>query len=356
MRNLVAGLCKNQDITILSYDPPSDVSYNIEQITLPQLKSSYWRIAPLQHAWHYRNVIRAMALPQFDVLLAMDCHLGFAVASIRAQHRVYISLSCVPRQEWFGSNQRSLLIFAQYAFLERLLIRRSDLTIVASDSQRGEIQRFELLPKFNPMILPPAFPALEGENIKGAYEEKSQNSDVVTFLTVCRLVPVKRVDRILAIADRLRGLNCRFTIVGDGPQLETLRRHAELLNVDQFVNFVGGTSQPETFFRQADFLLHPSNYESFGMVVFEAMRHGVIPLCSKSDGLNIGIAAFMNNGVNGMLVNFNDVDATVSTIQQLLGNSDQRKRLRQGARQLAKDLMGQNYVQKLSIALNLKVA
>ncbi len=59
-------------------------------------------------------------------------------------------------------------------------------------------------------------------------------------------------------------------IVGAGPELESLQRLSVELGIDARVTFHGHTSNPDVYFARAQYVVHPSLGETYGMVFFEA--------------------------------------------------------------------------------------
>ena len=352
LRRVAAVFLQFHDVTVASFDPPDEAIEGVRQITLPVPEIRNWRFAPLCRARHLRHVLVPLLGDGLDIVIAMDCHLGSALSGLDAKLKAYIALSCAPRQEWFGRAKGKLSIAAQYAFLERHLIRECDLTIVASESQRAEIRRFEFLPNFAPLILRPIFQDRESD-LQAARPAPSGGA---VFVTLCRLVPGKRVDLVLAIADRMRDHDCHFVIVGDGPLLGPLRARAAEMGVADFVEFVGASDCPETFLRGADFLLHPSVYESFGIAIFEAMRHGTVPVFSRGEGSTIGIAGDIEDGVSGLLVDFGDLESVCRVLETVLSDGDSRRRMQAAAQQRAASMVQTDYVGALASALSLRIA
>ena len=67
--------------------------------------------------------------------------------------------------------------------------------------------------------------------------------------------------------------------------------------------------------RAADVVVLPSRYESFGLVMVEAMMHGK-PLVSTDTS---GVREVVRNGVDGLLVEPGDVDQLEHAIRRMLG-------------------------------------
>jgi len=78
----------------------------------------------------------------------------------------------------------------------------------------------------------------------------------------------------------------RFVIVGEGPARSKLAKLSEKLGLGNIVQWVGWQTQTEleNYYRAADLLLFPSLRDSGGMVVLEALAHGVPVLCTDLGG------------------------------------------------------------------------
>ncbi len=116
-----------------------------------------------------------------------------------------------------------------------------------------------------------------------------------------RLVPEKRFSLVLGSLSKT-DLKDRFVIkiAGDGPELENLKRLAENLGKRGIqVHFVGNIGEMASFYETLDMLIFPSKEESFGLVVLEALAHGV-PVAVFSD---VGGAIdLIRDGQNGFIL------------------------------------------------------
>ena len=95
-----------------------------------------------------------------------------------------------------------------------------------------------------------------------------------------RLFYSKQVDDILRAVQRTAndGLKIEFTVVGDGPEANSLRQLAVDLGIDDRVNFTGALPYKETikWYEWAHCLVLPSAREGWPKVVAEAMCHGIV--------------------------------------------------------------------------------
>jgi len=101
-----------------------------------------------------------------------------------------------------------------------------------------------------------------------------------------RLHEVKRFDLLIDAAARLRDAGQDFTvrIAGDGPEQAALQARVERLNLIDRVEFSGWIDDPQAFLSQLDVFVVSSRYESFGLVLVEAMAAGVPVVSADIDG------------------------------------------------------------------------
>ncbi len=153
----------------------------------------------------------------------------------------------------------------------------------------------------------------------------------VNAVTVGRLVPWKRVDRILEAIAQIR--NMGLVIVGDGPERERLERMAWGLGLNDRVYFAGSRSKPETLSLMAacDLFVLNSTYEGLPHVVLEAMSLG-LPVVATSVG---GTPEVVQHRKNGILISPVG-DDLVATLRWLREDIETRHQLAKGAKETAK--------------------
>ena len=132
------------------------------------------------------------------------------------------------------------------------------------------------------------------------------------FVQACRLIEKKGLRTSLrAFADFANQYpRAKFTIAGEGPLLEELRRTARELGVADKISFPGFISQRELrdLFYDAHIFLHPSetgldgNQEGVPNSMLEAMASG-LPVFATAHG---GIPEAIEDGVSGVLVQEGD--------------------------------------------------
>jgi glycosyltransferase involved in cell wall biosynthesis len=117
------------------------------------------------------------------------------------------------------------------------------------------------------------------------------------LVCVSRLVPHKRVDRLLDVAERLR---VRVHVIGRGPEEAALRARVAARGLDDLVVLHGFVPEEEKVALVARARLHlsASRGEGWGLSVAEAAAFGVPTVAYDVDGLRDAVV----DGVTGWLV------------------------------------------------------
>jgi len=158
----------------------------------------------------------------------------------------------------------------------------------------------------------------------------------VRFVGIAMFTGQKGHERILPLFAELyrgRGRNVRLTLVGDGATRAACEAKAAELGISERVTFAGALSDVVPALNAADIFIHLPEFETFGIVLAEAMARG-LPVVSLSLG---GIPEVVDNGNTGLLVSRDDEGALLEATDRLVTDPVLRRNLgRQGhARSLA---------------------
>jgi GalNAc-alpha-(1->4)-GalNAc-alpha-(1->3)-diNAcBac-PP-undecaprenol alpha-1,4-N-acetyl-D-galactosaminyltransferase len=151
-----------------------------------------------------------------------------------------------------------------------------------------------------------------------------------TLIAVGRLAPQKGFDLLILAFAKLRDKHpdWHLTILGEGQirsELEALRTQLELGDV---VHLPGQMQNVNAYLRQADIFVMSSRFEGFPMALCEAMACG-LPVIS-TDCLS-GPREIITDGVDGILVATEDVDALAVGLDRLMSNPIERAKFSQAA-------------------------
>jgi 1,2-diacylglycerol 3-alpha-glucosyltransferase len=124
------------------------------------------------------------------------------------------------------------------------------------------------------------------------------------LLSVCRHSREKSVDRLLQIFARAIAPEeplATLTLVGDGPDHDSLKQLSRNLKIADRVFFVGEKSIQDVhrYYRHADLFTYTSLSETYGQVVSEALWCG-LPVVAMNDGM--GVQQQVSSDRDGLLI------------------------------------------------------
>ncbi len=147
------------------------------------------------------------------------------------------------------------------------------------------------------------------------------------IISVGRLVAEKRTADALVALARLReqGFEFEYVAIGDGPERAALEQLTAQLGLGDRVAFRGAIPH-EAVVRElctSDILVHPSECESFGIAVAEAMAARVAVVAARSHGAS----EVVDHGVTGFLYEPGDIEALTLCVQLLARDPTLRRHL-----------------------------
>jgi len=132
-----------------------------------------------------------------------------------------------------------------------------------------------------------------------------------------------------------RGGGARLTMVGKGPEEQRWRKLADRIGADDLITWKPWVAQSEltVLYQQHDALLYPSLHDSGGMVVLEAMAHGLPVICLDLGGPGIMVDADCGRVIATAGRTEAQVVEDLAAALKVLHNDDSlRARLSEGAR------------------------
>lgn len=148
--------------------------------------------------------------------------------------------------------------------------------------------------------------------------------------TGIRLLFVGRVIRTKGVRDAIRAMakvkdieKLHFDVVGDGNDMAACKSEAETLGVSDRVTFHGRVPHDQTgrFYEQSDVFLFPSFREPSGIVVIEAMSHGLAMIVADRGG-----PGYVVDDATGIRVPVRDpgsfADEIAAAIRRLAGSPE----------------------------------
>lgn len=154
------------------------------------------------------------------------------------------------------------------------------------------------------------------------------DAETKLVIHVSNFRPVKRVDAVVQIFDRIRRqVPARLLLVGDGPELGTAYRVARELGVSDLVRALGAQEEVQPLLSSSDVFLLPSAQESFGLAALEAMACEVPVVASRVGGL----PEVIEHGVTGFLHPPDAIDEMAASAIELLTSPPRHREVARAA-------------------------
>jgi len=275
-------------------------------------RSKGWRefiLNNIRRAHQLRRLARSGA---YDILLSFgdNTNVQLLLATRLLKIPVLVAEHNDPRKHFIG---------AIATWLRRLLYRYARLVIVLTP----DIGRWarEIANENAVRVIPNP---ISEQFLK--YDRSPNEGSTHAIVAMGRMVPQKGFDYLLRAFALCAGRHPTWTlrIFGEGPEHQNLCALADKLEIESRVRFEPVTREPEKVMRESDLFVLSSRYEGFPMVLLEAMASGM-PVISF-DCLS-GPREMIRNGIDGVLVPPEDVEALASAMDRLMGNEEERLRL-----------------------------
>jgi phosphatidylinositol alpha 1,6-mannosyltransferase len=236
--------------------------------------------------------------------------------------------------EYAGRRLNKLLRFLPDTWRDRISAAAQDRSLRACMRFYGWA-RFLLAPNDSMVRLlhertgKPAFQMAHGvdtETYSPQWRSRHHDSaGVFSIGYVGRLTPEKNVRFFAALEKSLldRGQrNFRFTLIGEGNEREWLRKR---LQFGETPGILRGAALAEAF-ANMDAFVFPSQTDTFGLVLLEAMASGVPVVVSPETGARVGV----RHGITGFLAT--DLHSFTDALLELMSDSALRQRMGAAAR------------------------
>ena len=153
------------------------------------------------------------------------------------------------------------------------------------------------------------------------------------LISVGRLSPEKGYLDLLRVYHILykKYPNWHLDIIGDGVEKKLLEEYIRVHNMEKFVTLHGFQNKNyiDDWMQDSSIYLMTSHTESFGIVLIEAMSHG-LP-CIAMDSAE-GAREIIHSGYNGYLIKNRNYDVMVKKIGDLIDHREERIKLGENAR------------------------
>lgn len=161
------------------------------------------------------------------------------------------------------------------------------------------------------------------EHDKFSENNLRQVKQTVRLGTLGRFVELKGYEHLIALARVLReqGLLFKMRIVGidygsQNKYLQSLQDEIIKNELNEYVTLEARVDNVSNFLGEIDIFLFSSKSDAFGRVLIEAMS-SLLPVVSFDKG---AVCEIIENGVNGFIVQYSDIEKMAEVIQDLCKN------------------------------------
>jgi glycosyltransferase involved in cell wall biosynthesis len=300
-------------------------------------------VSPRRDALALAQLVRLARRFRPDVVHTHTAKAGFlgrqAALAVRPRPAIVHTYHGHVLEGYFGPAKARL-----YLQLERALGRVSDRLIGVSQATVDDLVRLGVAPREKFRVLPlgldlDPLTRIDGELRRRSRAELGIGAGEVLLIFVGRVVPIKRLDLLLAALAlalaREPGARLRLAVVGDGEERPRLERQAAELGIAGEVLFLGYRRELRPLFAAADLAVLSSDNEGTPVSLIEAAAAG-LPAVATDAG---GVREVVGEGT-GALAPRGDTGALASALLSLAGDPERRARYGRAARARALERFG----------------
>ncbi len=171
---------------------------------------------------------------------------------------------------------------------------------------------------------------LESEKLR----KLKHNDNNKHLLYIGHLTKGKRIDQLFEVIKILSKFRNDFflELVGDGDEMENLKKLSNNLNISDIVKFEGFRQKQDIpqYLARADCFLFPSEYDVWGLVLIESMAAGLPCISSIYAGATYDL---IQDEVTGFAVDFSEKEKVAEKIDWVIENPELAKEIGQNASQ-----------------------
>jgi len=145
----------------------------------------------------------------------------------------------------------------------------------------------------------------------------SSSKKILNLISIGRVAKIKNHYLLLDALNKINNsIDYNLTVVGDGPELNNIKKYCDKLKLNDKVNFLGFRNDIENILVDMDLCIVTSDYEGISIAILESMSVG-IPVIATSVG---GNPETVINEETGLLIEKGNVDALADAILKLSNN------------------------------------
>jgi len=235
-----------------------------------------------------------------------------------------------------------------HQFLESILMRYSYKIVVPSAfTKRVLLQIYNVNP--NDIIVNPLGTRLyEVPKLQHNNKIYERNNGKLEIISVARVTEQKGLHYMLDVINELyyNNVDFRCTIIGKGPRERDFKALTSKCPARSKIRHIGSVNSDRDlakYYYESDIYLSTSLYETFGLSILEAMACGCATVAFRVGPIEERI----KHGINGMLVEVNDIDDMVKDILDLYNHPIKLSAMKRAASDDARTFTWKKHVDNL---------
>ena len=153
-------------------------------------------------------------------------------------------------------------------------------------------------------------------------EDEKNKLNEKYIVACCRLDRQKDLETLINAFSNLKkkeNIKEKLYIIGDGDKRIELENLSKKLNMSEDIIFLGTQKNPYIWMKNAEFFVHSSHKEGFGMVLVEAMiTNGLV----VSSDCPVGPREILEDGKSGILVKPQDISEMEKALFEMMTNKE----------------------------------
>lgn len=218
-----------------------------------------------------------------------------------------------------------------YYTIERWLARFTDTLITINHEDYERAQRFRLR-NHGKVYYVPGVGIDTSQFEPGGFQRNKKREELglkdedIMVISAGDLIERKNYKTSIEAIAKAKNTKLQYYICGNGPLQSKLEKLANELGVEKQIHFLGFRTDVKELLWAADIFLFTTYQEGLPRSLSEAMAAG-LPCVASSIRGNTDL---IDNGIGGRLYDSRDVNGFADGINELAGDSELRKRMREG--------------------------
>ncbi|MFX0206007.1 MAG: glycosyltransferase family 4 protein [Candidatus Hodarchaeota archaeon] len=299
------------DVEVFTTYPNMGITVNekINGISVTRFPS----FAPFDILFYSRSLTKILSQAQVDLVHAHGYMSLPMLSAAFAKRKAISNFKLIVTTHLGFSKLGRVPYFFYNPIFGKLIFNEADKIILVSEK---EILRLPFLKRHrNKIEVIPNGIQTSDEHFENIYHKKPLHG--LKIICVGRLEKNKGFDKAIRIIKKLQDIDVTLDLVGEGPYLDKLFTLVKSLSLTDRIKFHGKLDDGflNKLYSQAHVLLLLSKYESFGIVLIEAMNAGVVPIATSVGGVPDTL-----DRNSGFLVDFPVKEDKIATIIKTLSN------------------------------------